>query len=193
MNSTVSWINICLSIEKLFREMFSDIPVYRFALPRDVAEQRALIDSKALFFSLVQGKIDRMQQTYCTLWLCENHSPQQQYLPEQNYRGIWLQEKALVLQHLLDTGDAASNHFFPLYDYQTLIPYSIYQTFLQDGDTTTISAYLQLQPLQIPHTGFVVLGGHAEPSWIVDENPMKWETALVFQHFAPDVYCGMRG
>lgn len=193
MNSTTSWINIVLSIEQIFRKLLPNIPVYRFALPGTVAEQRALVEDKALFFILKQGKIDRIQHTFCTLWLCEIHSPQQLYLPEQNLRGLWLQQEAGLLQHALDTGDENSNHFFPLYDYESLIPFSIYQTFRQDGDTTNISSWLQLQPQQIQGTGFVVLGGHAEPSWIEDEDPMKFEMTIVWQHFSPDVYCGMRG
>jgi hypothetical protein len=193
MNSTTSWINIVLSIEMIFRNLLPNIPIYRFALPGDVAKQRALIASKALFFSLVQGEIDRFQDTYCTLWLCEAHSPQKQYLPEGNLQAIWLQEQATILQQALDTGDENSNHFFPLYDYQSLIPFSVYQTFLQDGDTTNISSWLQLQPQQIRSTGFVVRAGHAKPAMVSDKNPAILEWTVVFQHWSPDVYSGMRG
>jgi len=188
-----SWINIVLSIEKIFRDLYPDIEVYRFALPPTIEEQRALVEDFAIFLQLVAGPPDRVQDTYCTVWLCEKVTPQQKYLPQENYVGIWLQEQALRLQKTLDDGDPDHAHLWPLYDYKTLLPSPTYDTFLEDGGTTDFSTYINQVPPMSEQSGFVVRAGSTTPSLIVEQNPMYVEWTLVFQHCNPDVYGGMRG
>jgi len=192
MNSTISALNIMLSIEKLFRDLFPDIPIFRFGLPVTKAEQLNFVETRALFLNLTLGNIDRKQDTYCTLWLAER-SITMQYLPFQNYRGLWLQEMGTKIQTLLNKGDENFLHLFPLYDYQASIPDTLYNTFLDDGDTTPLEVYLARTPQQIPNTGFFVRAGHNNPKFEMSKNPAFLELTCVFQHWSPDVYCEQRG
>lgn len=193
--ATMVWMNIELSIERIFREMFPAIPVYRALLPESVAEQRALIDAddKAIFLYLVPGKPDRFQDTYGTFWLCEANTPQTKYLPVENLTGSWIREKSVELQRALSFGDSTNAHLWPIYDYKNLIPAPIYDAYLISGDTTTISGYLAGTPQQIANTGFIVRPGSANPSLTLTQNPMLFEMPLVFQHCNKEIYQGQRG
>lgn len=193
--ATMSWMNIELSIERIFYELFPNIPVYRALLPASVAKQRALIgdDEKAVFLYLVPGKPDRFQDTYSTFWLCESNTPQTKYLPVVNLVGSWIREKSVELQRALSLGDTTNAHLWPMYDYKKLIPASVYDAYLISGDTSTISAYLAGSPQQIENTGFVVRPGSANPSLTLTQNPMLFEMPLVFQHCNKEIYQGQRG
>jgi hypothetical protein len=190
---TSSWLNIALSLEKIFRDALPSMPVYRFGLPSEVSEQRALIDDHALFLQIVEGELMRFQDTYCTLWLCEICTPQVKFLPERNYKSIWLQEMALTLQRSLDRGNPGYAHLFPLYDYRALLSDADYTGFLTTGDTTAFDALMTQTPPIVTHTGFVVRAGSVKPTLTVTQNPMYLEWTVVFQHCNPDAYQGMRG
>jgi len=190
---TSSWLNIVLSIEKIFRDQFPSIPLYRFGLPADGAEQRALFDDKALFLNLTAGHHDRFQDTYCTAWLCEIVTPQRKYTPQANYRAVWLQHQMGRIQALLDTGNPDTAHFWPLHDYQSRLPASVYAAFLADGTTDGFDAAFATVPPILPETGFVVRAGSSLPEMVVTENPVYIEWTCVFQHWNPDAYHGLRG
>jgi hypothetical protein len=194
--STTSWLNISLSIEQIFATLLPDMPRFRFGLPEDEGERRSLVHETngALFFNLVQGDIDRWQDTYCTLWLCQRQEGvgNRIYTPLKNYKGLWLQEQVANVQAALNEGGAAYCHLFPLYDYQRMIPAPLYSQFLTNGDTTPIEPYL-LTPNVIPNTGFVVRAGHSNPAFIFDRDPMVVEWTVVFQHWSYDVWCGQKG
>lgn len=192
---TMSWVNIELSIERIFREIFPDIPVYRGLLPQTEAEQRALIgdDGRAVYIYLVPGKPDRFQDTFCTFWLCQANTPQTKYLPEENLVGSWLREQAMELQRALSLGDTTYAHLWPMYDYKALIPVSIYNQYLSGGDSSLISSYITGTPYKISNVGFVVRSGSANPSLTLTQNPMLFEMPLVFQHCNQELYQGQRG
>lgn len=191
--STASWLNISLSIERIFREAFPDLPVYRFALPQDVSEQRGLMEDRALFVQLVPGDLDYFQETYCTVWLCQLATPQQRFTPESNLHGVWLEEQLHRLQQWLDTGGDHVSHLWPLYDYRSLIPDAVYTQFVTDGDPSPLSNYLDGSPVAVPNTGFVVRGGNAQARLTMMKNPMVLEWVAVFQHCNHDAYQGMKG
>lgn len=188
----MSWLNVMLSIEKVFRDLFSDLPLYRCVYPGDVGKQRSLVSDKALFIHSVQGDINRFQDTYVTIWLAETHS-QQNYIPSYNLKGVWLQEQASVVQEILNKGDESKAYLFPIYDYKRKIPPGNYTQFLIDGDTTGIEVYLTGTPPVIPDTGFVVRAGSTSPQLDVDSNPMVLEWTTVWQHYNRTAWCAQRG
>jgi hypothetical protein len=195
MADTTSHINIILSIEKVFRDYWDTglgVPVFRFPLPSDIAKQQALIKNRAVFFQLVTGVPDRYFDTMCTAWICERYAGRK-FLPEENLVGLWVDREHTNFQQYLNTGLEAESHFFPLYHYEDLIDPSIWNTFDQNGDTSTLAALFTLTPNKIQGTGFVVRTGHSNPTPIVTQDPIVMECTFVFQHFAPDVYCGQRG
>ena len=196
MIGTNSWLNISCSIEKLLREWMQAVSpstqIYRRRVPGDVAEQRALVGTgTAFFFQIDPGDIDQVQDTYCKLCLCERQT-QQAYTPSQNLKGIWTHQMYGALSLYLNHGDPAYARWFPLYDYQTLID-PTYVEFLQTNNPALLNQVFTLTPLPIQGTGFVVRAGHSTPKLIFNEDPLKVEWTVTFQHWNPDVYCAQRG
>jgi hypothetical protein len=195
-----SWFSLGHSIERIFREALPNLPVYRQRLPLEIAEQRALLNEiagdlgKACFLHIEPDFVHDWQTVFATVWLCERNDPQSKYLPETNLKGDWLREQALRLQHTFDHGSDLASHFWPIYDYHSLIPANIYDQFMATGNTTLIADFLQsASPRVIKNTGFVVRGGHVSPKLHMDQNPMLLEWALRFEFCNTEAYQGMRG
>lgn len=168
-----------------------DVPFIRFAPPTTAQEQLAVVSDRAVFLQLVPGDINRHQQTYGTLYVARTWD-KSKYTPGFS-PDIWLVEFTNHLQAYLNEGKDTFRHLFPLYNVIDLLPVGAYDAMLASGDTAEIAANLPSLPSIVKNTGFIVKTGHAKPSVNIKQNPMLWEMAVVFEHWAYDVWSDQRG
>ena len=196
-NSTMtnSWINIRYSLERIFSDFLAktapDVPLFKFAPPKEEQDQRALVTDRAVFLQLATGKIDRNQQIFGTVYILKTWD-KSKYLPT-FAPDIWLMEFAGELQLYLNRGDDTFKQFFPLYNVCSLLPVGSREAMLASGDTSEISANMPTLPPIIENTGIFIANGHSEPQVNMRSNPMIWETALVFEFYNFTVWQDQRG
>ena len=192
---THEWLNIRYSLEKIFTDFLAQtapaLPFYRFAPPAEPEHQRALVTDRALFAQFVEGDLNRNQDTYGTIYLLRAWD-KSKYLPP-FAADTWLQAFAGKLMAYLDVANAATQHLFPLYNVVGMLPAGAYEAMLSSGDTSEIAANLPDAPAVVPHTGFFMRGGHAQPTLKLNQNPMLWEMPVVFQHYNYEAWQGTRG
>lgn len=192
---TNNWLNIRYSLEKIFTDFLEEtaptLPFYRFAPPEKPEEQRALVSDRALFVQLVEGDLNRNQDTFGTVYLLKVWD-KSKYLPT-SAADMWLQAMSSHLMTYLDRGDPTQENLFPLYDVVSALPVGAYEAMLASGDMTEVLSNMPTLPRILPHTGFFMRGGHTTPKINVNQNPMVWEMPVIFQHYNYDVWQGTRG